>query len=520
MVIDRLPTYVRGWALFPSEPVARVELEVDGRMLGRARLGLPRPDVAAEYGWPDAPIAGWEFELDEEAGLAAGGRMTLGGTVYGSSGRTWPLPDVGVELAAAPPRLRAAVAASDRGPARRRSPPSNPLNLLVFTHSLSYGGAQLYLVELLERLAGRGMRATVVAPADGPLRDRLERASVAVRLVGVPEPWRQHAYDARVAELVSFAATREFDLVIVNTIGVFHGLEVGARLGVPTILAAHESLDPRAYWAYHLHPYDPGVLDRFVAAFASMSAAVFEAAATRELFLPYAAPDRLITLPYGIELAAIDRFRSDVTPCAARAALGIEPGEKVVLCLGTVEPRKAQASLARAFARVADRDRDAMLAIVGRDEGPDTDDYADGLIEYLRRTELLGRVAVIPPTSDPYTWHLAADVLVCASDNESLPRVILEAMAFGTLVVATDIFGVPEVIEDGVTGFLCASRDEDDLAAKLDEALVPRPEHAEISAAAAARVHERHDADAYVMRFLDVVDAVLQRESGAGSPAA
>src|SRR5205807_1841182 len=121
---------------------------------------------------------------------------------------------------------------------------------------------------------------------------------------------------------------------------VFYGLDVAARLGLPSILAAHESLDARAFWAHHLWPHDPEILGRLVAALASASTVVFEAAATRELFLPYVEPGRLLTVPYGIDLVAIDRFRSETSREAARVALGIDDEKKVVLCLGTLEQRK------------------------------------------------------------------------------------------------------------------------------------------------------------------------------------
>jgi glycosyltransferase involved in cell wall biosynthesis len=201
---------------------------------------------------------------------------------------------------------------------------------------------------------------------------------------------------------------------------------------------------------------------------------------------------------------------------AARSALGIGLDKKLVLCLGTTEPRKSQAPLARAFARIARQFPEALLALVGRGDDPYTSLYADCVEEHLLRSRMLDRVLIRPLTSNPFEWHVAADVLVCASDMESLPRVILEAMAFETLAVSTDIFLIPEVTEDGVTGFLCRSRDERAIVEKLSDALIARPEHQEIRAAAAVRVRERHDADAYAVAFRDLIDEVVD-EQPAGS---
>jgi D-inositol-3-phosphate glycosyltransferase len=120
-----------------------------------------------------------------------------------------------------------------------------------------------------------------------------------------------------------------------------------------------------------------------------------------------------------------------------------------------------------------------------------------------------GSGLIRPLTADPFEWHVAADVLVCASDNESLPRVILEAMAFEPLVVSTDIFGIPEVIQDGVTGFLCRSRDEYEMSEQLSAALAMRPEHREIRSAAAEHVRQRHDAAVYAAAFRDLIDTTV-----------
>jgi D-inositol-3-phosphate glycosyltransferase len=244
-------------------------------------------------------------------------------------------------------------------------------------------------------------------------------------------------------------------------------------------------------------------------ALASVSTIVFEAAATRALYIPYADSERLVAMPYGIELDAIERFRSTLTRDQARSALGIDPEKKVVLCLGTMEPRKSQASLARAFARVAERHPDALLALVGRSDDVWGAQYADHLAEHLWRAGMQDRVLIRPLTADPFEWRVAADVLVCASDNESLPRVILEAMAFELLVVSTDIFGIPEVIQDGVTGFLCRSRDEYEMSEQLSAALAMRPEHHGIRSAAAEHVRQRHDAAVYAAAFRDLIDTTV-----------
>ena len=83
------------------------------------------------------------------------------------------------------------------------------------------------------------------------------------------------------------------------------------------------------------------------------------------------------------------------------------------------------------------------------------------------------------------------DVLVVPSHLDAFPRVILEANAVGTAVVATDCAGIPELLEDGVTGLLVPPRDPEALAAAVLHAVDDREWRARIAAVAPVRVRER-----------------------------
>ena len=140
--------------------------------------------------------------------------------------------------------------------------------------------------------------------------------------------------------------------------------------------------------------------------------------------------------------------------------------------MGTYEPRKAQGALALAFAEVADDAPDTVFAFVGDTGGP----YADAVHDVVDRLELGDRIRLVPVVSDIYVWYLMADALVSVSDVESLPRSVLEAMAFEVPVLAASVFGLPELIEDGVNGLLCAPCDIGALVGGLRRLLSLSPE--------------------------------------------
>jgi glycosyltransferase involved in cell wall biosynthesis len=81
----------------------------------------------------------------------------------------------------------------------------------------------------------------------------------------------------------------------------------------------------------------------------------------------------------------------------------------------------------------------------------------------VRRLRLGDRIRLVPVTDELYSWYERADALVSASDIESLPRSVLEAMAFDVPIVAADVYGLSEVITDGLDGILVPARDLDGL---------------------------------------------------------
>jgi D-inositol-3-phosphate glycosyltransferase len=513
--LERAPVNLLGWALFPGTSVARVEVSIGGAPPELARLGCERADVAEQSDHRDAPVCGWEHKPDLSELPGDARSVSIEVVAHALDGRRLALPRAEFALVEPAP----AAGTDDRRAEllRQRSarpitgvePVPGSIRLLAFTHALGYGGAPLYLYELLLRLArDSGFECRVVALQDGPLRERFEEAGIPVHVTDAFPTASVESYEGRMAELTAWAVPQGFDAALVNTIGGFPGVDLAGRLGIPAVWAIHESFPLKAYWfaAYprgSLHPYARARAER---AFRHAQAVVFMADATRELFLSDIEPERGVTLPYGIEQPAIDSALRDRNRDAVRRRLGIAQGARVVLCLGSVEPRKAQALLAQAFARVADRHPDAVLALVGATGDEYSAGYRAGLREYVERAGLTDRVRIEPVTGDPLAWHLAADLLVCASDIESLPRSIAEAMAFGTPVLSTRVFGVPELIEDGRSGWLCEPRDLADLVRGLDRALdASDDERGELVRAARERVRARHDARRQTDRMLTLL---------------
>jgi glycosyltransferase involved in cell wall biosynthesis len=315
-------------------------------------------------------------------------------------------------------------------------------------------------------------------------------------------------YEAALLELAELGRDHGCNVAVVNTMGAFIGADLAHRLSIPAVWAIHESYPLDEYWlaAYGPDGSHPYVRARAIEALQSTATVMFEADATRREYEPHGDSRRFVTVPYGITVSDVDRYRGAVERTELRRAAGIPEDATLLLCMGTYEPRKSQGALALAFAEVADEFPDAVLAFVG-DTG---DPYAQAFRDVVRRLGLRDRSRLVPVVDDSYAWYLMADALVSASDVESLPRSVLEAMAFEVPVLAASVYGLPELIDDGVNGLLCPPREVDALGAGLRRLLgLSSEQRAALGVAGAKLVRDHYDASGYAGVYRTLLRGLL-----------
>jgi glycosyltransferase involved in cell wall biosynthesis len=164
-------------------------------------------------------------------------------------------------------------------------------------------------------------------------------------------------------------------------------------------------------------------------------------------------------------------------------------GGPIVGFVGRIEPRKGPLELARAAPAIKAALPAARVVIVGSDPY-ETDPGYVASVRAVKDVEHYGWV------DDAAGLMRHLDVLVAPSQQEPFGTVLAEAMAVGTPVVATAVGGVPEVVQDGVTGRLVATGAADELAAAVLDVLANRAE----MGAAARTAARRFDADHYADR--------------------
>jgi glycosyltransferase involved in cell wall biosynthesis len=209
-------------------------------------------------------------------------------------------------------------------------------------------------------------------------------------------------------------------------------------------------------------------------------------------------------IPYGIDLSV---FRTAADRRAVRAALGLPPDAKILLFAANGIRRSLWRDfemMRAAVARVAERmDGQSVLFLALGDDAP---------------PERIGRATVqfVSYQKDPKVvarYYQVADVYVHAARADTFPNVVLEALACGTPVVATAVGGIPEQVEDGVTGFLVPPGDAEAMAAAVVALLADEALRKRFGENAAQEARKRFDLDRQVNEYIEWYQGIIERRN-------
>jgi D-inositol-3-phosphate glycosyltransferase len=483
------PVAVHGWALVEPGAVASVEVTVDGRPVEEVQFALPRTDVQSAFSQPDASTSG--FNAFVEVPQDASGKLLVDAVAVASDRSRSR-----IGTAALPLISRDSDDLSEPRPLERIRPSrlGGSLRPVFFAHSLDYGGAELRMLDLLTGLAEQqGFEALVVSGRAGPLSEELKELGAQVHLTRGWGVGGVDAYEAWHQEVGGLVRNWNPTAAVAVTLASFAGVDLAGRLGVPCAWSIHETAPLPLFLAFGF-PFEDRVhryaASRAAAAFETADALVFEAEASRQAYSAYGGDKRAVVIRPGIDLSAIADYRRRTDRSQARDELDLDHESTVLLCVGVLQPRKAQTLLVQAFRELAPRHPMLLLALVGDRGGS----YADALRELTSRSGLEDRIRVVPADRDILPWFAAADLFVNSSFEETVPGVILEAAAFELPVLSTAVGGIPELIEDSVSGFLCAPKDLTALVDGLERLVATTDEQRRrLTSEASARVNERHD---------------------------
>jgi glycosyltransferase involved in cell wall biosynthesis len=339
----------------------------------------------------------------------------------------------------------------------------------LLTLSDSIGGAAIHVRDMASAIQARGHDVTVMVGGNGMLVDLLRERNL--RVVSISSLRRALSIVGDLAayqEIKSTLRQLRPDLVSIHSskAGIL-GRMAGASLGIPAVFTVHG-------WSFTdglpLRQRYPAVLaERFAARYGRLIITVSNH--DRELAVRYSIdrPERIVAIQNGMP----------DNPAAMRA----HPGALAprLIMVARFQPQKDHATLLSALAEL--RQYSWALDLVG--DGP-----GRSAVESLLHTlGLEDRVRVLGYSNDVAKLLSESDLFVLTSKWEGLPLSILEAMRAGLPVIATDVGGVSESVDHGVTGFVVQRSS----VSALKEALHPLLTSAELRRAMGARGRARYE---------------------------
>lgn len=375
-----------------------------------------------------------------------------------------------------------------------------PVKVVFWAGSFERAGTQRFLLELLARLDRGAFEPTVFSTLPtGELLPAIEALGVPVLEFGTG---RSAASPATVRGLSAAAAhLRLEDVAILNCmLGIItlFGPFVGRAAGVPVVVNHQRNA---SYWIRG------GARERayrFVNRNLVDAVAVNSPAASEELVTRFRVPPaKVVDVGAGIDVA---RFASARRDAHLAAALGLGGGP-VVGIVAKLSPVKGHDRFLDAAARVARERADARFLVVG--DGPLRRD----LEERARSLGVAERVVFAGAREDVPSLLALMSAFVLSSESEGSPNAVMEAMAAGVPVVATDVGGVASVVGDSGAAALVPAGDADALARGVLRVLSDQSAAAGMGAAGRRWAEEHHDIGAVVRRVENLFETLLDAKA-------
>jgi glycosyltransferase involved in cell wall biosynthesis len=381
-----------------------------------------------------------------------------------------------------------------------------PIRILRVIARLNMGGPAIHVSNLAAGLASRGYHTTLVAGSLARGEDSMAFVAerLGVRVVSVPEIQREVApvHDVRSVRRLT-EILREERPHILHT----HTAKAGA-LARAAALAAGSARPPIVVHTFHGHVlkgyFGPGrtaffkQVERTLARYSDVLVAVSPEVRDELVEHGIAPAEKFTVIRLGIPLE--ERLGDETAELDYRALFGIPPSAFVIGWVGRMTGVKDTEAVLEIQKATRDRGVESVLCMVG--DGPDRErlEQVAHDLGIARSTYFVGY------QSDIAGYYRLFDAFVLPSVNEGTPVSAIEALASGTPVVATRVGGVPDVVTDGVDGFLVGPRDVDGAAERLAE-LARDPElRARMGEAGRENARERYS----VERLVDDVDRLYR----------
>ncbi|MDQ2724568.1 MAG: glycosyltransferase family 4 protein [Actinomycetota bacterium] len=378
----------------------------------------------------------------------------------------------------------------------RAGPVRGRLRLLVVIDSLGLGGAESLLLPMVKAAPTAGIDVDVVSFAGAG--DPRQQMVPLLRALGV-EP----RYLAAERLLSPLSLPRLVRTILATKADVVHAhLENAITLAA---LAGRITRRP-TICTFHHNPHDLAWRDATrerlaVQASSRCARTIFVSfASMRGWAGRYPAHPNWTVVPNGVDLT---EFAPSTWPQPLPEDLGIAPGAPVALLAASMRGAKGHEAAIAAWPAVLARVPEAVLLLAG------SGDRKLGLQARARALGLGRSVVFAGFRTDMAQLARGAALVLLPSESEALPTVLIEAAASARPVVASDVGGIPEVVDDGTTGLLVAPDDHEALSRAVADLLSDPVRREMMGIAAHARASQHFGSGSWMARLREIYDEAL-----------
>jgi len=392
--------------------------------------------------------------------------------------------------------------------------------LLFVTHNLNHEGAPYSLYYIAKGLKELGNQVKILSPLEGPLKEKYtkEKIDVLIEPIFWSEPHKAIKF------------FKEYDLIYLNTIVNFPLIETIEKSQTPMIWCIRES--ERRYLEEGLSK-NHFKIPKYV---------VFVADASKKVYSDLEYNSNFVTIPNGIDIQEIQNFRLKNDKIELRRKYGFTENDIIITIVGTVIKRKGQLEFTEAAVRLLKSDGSRLkFLIVGslekrnipkiklhkkphmftkikriikdpsllKEISKNDVSYEVKIRRIITKNNCEANIHLIPETGKVFDYYSISDIFVCASYIESFPRVTLEAMAFELPIIATNVFGIPEQIENMRDGILLPPGDSDLLADKIQYLLKNPEERKKFANNAYEKVQKKFTIQRMINSYIDLIQKIL-----------
>ena len=325
------------------------------------------------------------------------------------------------------------------------------MKILELCLSTGVGGLELYAVRTATQLLARNIDC-IAAVVNGTMTaTRMQQAGVATIPCKKASRFFPLLTAKRLARLID---QQQIDIIHMHWARDLNLAVLTKRLArrpVKLVYTRQMMLTRSKHDAYHRALY------RHVDLFLTITRELCELA---RRYLPMPA-DAIQTLYYGVQQPSA---LTDAEKTALRQSMQIPANAFAIGMVGRIEEGKGQHLVINALQQLQMQGIDAHVTIIG----PVMDQaYMDDLHNIVKKQNMSAQVTFYGSHDNPIEIMSVFDVVVLATRQETFGLVLIEAMRNGVAVVGTNAGGVPEIIDDGVTGLLFEPDNADNLAEKL-----------------------------------------------------